>query len=113
MSDAYSTEDLKKDELSLTSVASDLQEDLKVETEAEQEIPARNVYEEASCSSILESSDPLAMKPESHSVSFRTSVVAKRYKITLAQARRTALNVAKRAQRRRERLSENEAKAED
>lgn len=112
MSHENGTTDLKKDELPLTSPASDVQEDITSETPAELEIRSKDVYEHPSCSSVLGSSDLLSEKPESHSVVLNTYAVARRYKITLAQARRMALNAAKRAERRRVRALEKEAEIE-
>ena len=112
MSDDNGTTELKKDELSLISPASDIEEDITAKKHAQLEIPSKSVHEVTSCSSVLESSDPLSAKPESHSMVFRTSVLARRYKITLAQARRMAMNVAKRAERRRARALEKEADIE-
>jgi len=112
MSHENGTTDLKKDELPLTSPASDVQEDITSETLAEMEIRSKDVCKHPSCSSVLGSSDPLSEKPESHSVVLNTYAVARRYKITLAQARRMALNAAKRAERRRARALEKEADIE-
>jgi len=111
MSDNGST-DFKKDELSLTSTASNLEEDITVKKHAQQEIPSNSVHEANSFSSVFDSSDPSAEKPDIYSTLLETNVVARRYKITLAQARRMALNAAKRAQKRRERALEKEADVE-
>ena len=108
MIEDHGTTDLRKDELSLTSAVNGLEEDTCEKVNSKQQIPPNKVNENASCSSVFESSDPLSIKPESHSMSFITSVSAKRYKITLAQARRMALSAVKRARRRRACALENE-----
>ena len=100
MNDDRITTDLKKDELSSMSIASDVVEDIAAKRESEKKIFTPKTYEETSCSSVLELSDPWFKKAESHSTAFRTSVVASRYKITLIQAYRMALNTAVRAQLR-------------
>ena len=112
MSHENSSTDLKKDDLQITSAASEFREDIISEEGAERKIHPKVPFEPSSCSNVLGSSDPSIGKLDSHSVEFNTSTVAKRYKITLAQARRMALNAAKRAKRRRERALEKEAETE-
>lgn len=101
-----STTDLKKDELFLAPAAGE------PEGTAGKETPSGNIHEMTSCSSISEISDALSIEPENHSKAFKVFVVADRYKITLAQARRMAINAAKRAQKRRERVLEKETDIE-
>jgi hypothetical protein len=107
MSEDPSTTDLKKDELSLAPAASEL------EKTTEKETPSGDILEMTSCSSISEISDLLSMLPENHSEVFKTFVMASGYKITLEQARRMAINTAKRAQKRRERALERDGDIEN
>jgi hypothetical protein len=106
MNEELSTTDLKKDELYLASGASEGEKSTGKKT------PSENIHEMTSCSSIAEISDVLSIEPENHSESFKIYVVAVRYKITLEQARRMAINAAKRAQKRREHALEKEADIE-
>lgn len=112
MIDDNSTTDLKKDKLTLASAASDVQGGIISEVKVDLGIRPKNIHLLFTSSSNLISSDPSPAKPDSHSEAFKTSTVANRYKITLAQARRMALNSAKRAQRRRDRALEDESDLE-
>ena len=101
-----STTDFKKDELYLTSGASEGEKPTGKKT------PSENIYEMTSCSSIDEISDALSIEPENHSEALKIFVVTGRYKITLEQARRMAINAAKRAKKRRERVLKQESDIE-
>ncbi|MCE5340551.1 MAG: hypothetical protein LLF92_05410 [Planctomycetaceae bacterium] len=94
--------DLKKDDISSAPVASNIEKNVI-------KVPPEELYKMSSCSTNAEISDVLTVQPEVHSEVFNTYVVSARYKITLEQARRMAMNAAKRSQKRHEIfLRENE-----
>jgi hypothetical protein len=88
-----SSANLKKDNISLAPMTSNIDEPVI------KEMPSEELHKMSSCSTNAEISDALAIEPENHSEVIKTYVISARYKITLEQARKMALNAAKRVQK--------------
>jgi hypothetical protein len=88
--------DLKEDNLVIAPATSNIQ--ISITDSPNMDIIKENKQViQPSSSSVLGDSDPLMEKQESHSAIVKIFTLAKRYKITLAQAYRMALNTAERA----------------